>query len=81
MNRIILTQKLGICADSLKTWLKNAKVLPQTASAQNKDIQRLKDLEAENKALRKALAEKTEAVEILIPKGQRKKSVGIILKP
>lgn len=44
-------------------------------------IQRLKDLEAENKALRKALAEKTEAVEILIPKGQRKKSVGIILKP
>ena len=65
-----VAQELGICIDTLKAWLKraghgaNPTPTPGTPS-------RVRELEAENKALRKALAEKEETIDVL------KKSVGI----
>ena len=41
----------------------------------NRDAKRLRDLEAENRALRKKLEEKDKVIDIL------KKSVGILSKP
>lgn len=64
--------ELGICVDTLKTWLKksgNNSITP-TIKEQN----RLKELEAEIKILKKSLAEERETVEIL------KKATGIFLK-
>jgi predicted RNase H-like nuclease (RuvC/YqgF family) len=45
------------------------------ADRQSREYRRMRELEAENRLLRKQLAEKTEAVETL------KKSVGILSKP
>ena len=45
------------------------------ASRQGREQQRIRELEAENRALRKQLGEKDEVIDIL------KKSVGILSKP
>ena len=45
------------------------------ASRQNREQQRIRELEAENRVLRKQLGEKDEVIDIL------KKSVGILSKP
>jgi transposase len=66
---------LGICVDTLRNWLKAIGVQAGGADRQNREYRRMKELEAENRLLRKQLAEKSEAVEIL------KKSVGILSKP
>lgn len=65
--------ELGICVDTIKSWLRRAGAL--SGGAKSSEAARLKSLEAENRALKKALAEKEEVVEIL------KKSLGIISKP
>ena len=68
--------ELGICIDTLRNWLKAAgEPSPGQADRQNRDAKRARELEAENRALRKQLAEKEEVTEIL------KKSVGILSKP
>lgn len=66
-----VAQELGICVDTLRSWLRNAGA--DTVRERDQSA-RAKVLEAENRALKKALAEKEEQVEIL------KKSIGIVSK-
>lgn len=67
---------LGICIDTLRSWLKAAGApSPGQADRQNRDARRLRELEAEIRALRKKLEEKDGVIDIL------KKSVGILSKP
>lgn len=70
-----VAQELGICIDTLRSWLKAAGVQMGQADRQNRNARRERELEAENRALRKKLAEKDEVIELL------KKSIGIISKP
>jgi transposase len=71
-----VAKELGICIDTLRSWLKAAGApTPGQADRQNRDAKRLRELEAENRALRKKLEEKDEVIDIL------KKSVGILSKP
>lgn len=68
--------ELGICIDTLRSWLKAAGApSPGQTDRQNRDAKRLRELEAENRALRKKLEEKDEVIDVL------KKSVGILSKP
>lgn len=68
--------ELGICIDTLRSWLKAAGApSPGQAGRQNRDARRLRELEAEIRALRKKLEEKDGVIDIL------KKSVGILSKP
>ena len=68
-------KELGICIDTLRNWLKAAGIQMGQASRQNREQQRIRELETENRNLRKQLGEKDEVIEIL------KKSVGILSKP
>lgn len=70
-----VARELGICIDTLRSWLKGAGVQLGEADRQNRDTRRQRELEAENRALRKQLAEKDEVIDVL------KKSVGILSKP
>jgi transposase len=70
-----VAEELGICIDTLKSWLKLAGVQPGQTDRQNRDARRQRELEAENRALRKQLAEKEEVIDVL------KKSVGIFSRP
>jgi len=63
------------CIDTLKSWLKAAGVHPGSAERENRDLRRLRELEAEVKTLRKQVTEKDEVIDVL------KKSVGILYKP
>ena len=75
-NREGHTAELGICIDTLRSWLKAAGApSPGQADRQNRDARRLRELEAEIRALRKKLEEKDGVIDIL------KKSVGILSKP
>ena len=67
--------ELGICTDTLKSWLKNLGLQPGATDKQNRNAKRQRELESENRALRKKLAEKDEVINIL------KKSVGILSQP
>ena len=68
--------ELGICIDTLRSWLKSAGApSPGQADRSSRDAQRLRELEAENRALKKRIAEKDEVIDVL------KKSVGILFKP
>lgn len=61
---------------TLRSWLKAAGApSPGQADRQNRDARRLRELEAEIRALRKKLEEKDGVIDIL------KKSVGILSKP
>ena len=70
-----VAKELGICIDTLRSWLKASGVQLGEASRQNREQQRIRELEAEVRALRKQLGEKEEVIDIL------KKSVGILSKP
>jgi len=67
--------ELGVCDDSLKNWMKAAGVMPASTEAANRDARRIKELEAQNRELRKQLSEKEDTITIL------KKSVGILSVP
>ena len=71
-----VAKELGICIDTLRNWVKSAGA-PSLGQAdrQNRDARRMRELEAENRALRKKLEEKDEVIDVL------KKSVGILSKP
>lgn len=71
-----VAKELGVCIDTLRSWLKA--VTGEKAGVvdrQNRDVRRVRELEAENRALRKQLGEKDEVIDVL------KKSVGIFSKP
>ncbi len=70
-----VARELGICIDTLRSWLKASGVQMGQASRQNREQQRIRELEAEVRALRKQLGEKAEVIEVL------KKSVGILSRP
>lgn len=67
--------ELGIHHDTLRNWLKGVGVSVGSADRENREARRVKELEAQNRDLRKALAEKDEVIDVL------KKSVGILSKP
>ncbi len=66
---------MGICIDTLHSWLKASGIQMGQASRLNREQRRIRELEAENRALRKQLNEKEEVIDVL------KKSVGILSKP
>ena len=70
-----LLAHLGICTDTIRNWLKASGIQPKETERQNRLERRQRDLEAEIRSLRKQLAQKDEAIEIL------KKSVGILSRP
>lgn len=71
-----VAKDLGICIDTLRAWLKNSEgVSTGQADRQNREAKRIRDLEVEVRTLRKQIAEKDEAIDVL------KKSVGIFLRP
>jgi len=70
-----VARELGICVDTLRSWLKAAGVQPSQTDRQNREARRMRELEAEVRALRKQLSEKDEVIDVL------KKSVGILSKP
>ena len=70
-----VAQDLGICIDTLRNWLKGAGMQLGQVSRHNREQQRIRELEAEIRTLRKQLGEKDEVIDIL------KKSVGILSKP
>lgn len=63
---------LGICTDTLRSWVRNSGSDPSSVECRNRNNRRQRELEAEIRALRKQLAEKDEVINIL------KKSVGIL---
>ena len=70
-----VAKELGICIDTLRNWLKASGIQMGQASRLNREQQRIRELEAEVRSLRKHLGEKEEVIEIL------KKPVGILSKP
>ncbi len=70
-----VARDLGICIDTLRSWLKAAGIQMGQASRLNREQQRIRELEAEIRALRKQLGEKEKVIDVL------KKSVGILSKP
>ena len=70
-----VASELGICIDTLKSWLRRSGFQPSSIARQNRDDNRRRELEAENRALRKQLAEKDEVISVL------KKSIGILSIP
>ena len=66
--------ELGICVETLKSWLKRVGFQPGATDRQNRIDNRQRELEAEIRSLRKQLAEKDEVIDVL------KKSVGIFSK-
>ena len=66
--------ELGICVETLKSWLKRAGFQPGATDRQNRIDKHQRELEAEIRSLRKQLAEKDEVIDVL------KKSVGIFSK-
>ncbi len=70
-----VAKELGICIDTLRNWLKASGIQMGQASRQNREQQRIRELETEVRALRKQLSEKEEVIDVL------KKSVGILSKP
>lgn len=70
-----VAKDLGICIDTLRSWMKTAGMQMGQVSRANREQQRIRDLEAEIRAMRKQLSEKDEVIGIL------KKSVGILSKP
>ncbi len=70
-----VASELGICIDTLKSWLKRSGFQPSSLTRQNREDSRRRELEAENRALRKQLAEKDEVIAVL------KKSIGILSLP
>ena len=57
--------ELGICVETLKSWLKRAGFQPGTTDRQNRVDKRQRELEAEIRSIRKQLAEKDEVIDVL----------------
>ena len=70
-----VAKELGICIDTLRSWLKASGIQLGQANRLNREQQRIRELEAEVRTLRKQLGEKEEVIDVL------KKSVGILSKP
>lgn len=70
-----VAKDLGICIDTLCSWLKAAGVQLGQVSRTTREQQRIREPEAEIRAMCKQLVEKDEVIDIL------KKSVGILSKP
>ena len=70
-----VAKELGICIDTLRSWLKASDVQMGQVSRQNREQKRIRELEAENRSLRRQLGEKDEVIDVL------KKSAGILSKP
>lgn len=70
-----VAQELGICIDTLRSWLRASGVEAGQADRENREARRVRELEAEVRLLRKKLGEKDEVIDIL------KKSVGILSRP
>lgn len=70
-----VAKDLGICIDTLRSWMKTAGMQMGQVSRANREQQRIRELEAEIRAMRKQLSGKDEVIDIL------KKSVGILSKP
>jgi len=70
-----VAKELGVSADSLRTWLKAAGVVPAQSDRSNKDAKRIRELESQLREARKREAEKDEVINVL------KKSVGILSSP
>ena len=66
--------ELGISIDSLRSWLQKA-TGSQTPVRDHAKDQRYRALEAENRALKKALAQKDDDIAVL------RKSLGIVSRP
>lgn len=66
--------ELGICIDTLRSWLKRAGFQLGETDKQNRSDKRQRELEAEIRSLRKQIAERDEVIDVL------KKSVGIFSK-
>ena len=60
-----IAAELGMCIDTLRSWLKAAGApSPGQTDRQNRDAKRLRELEAENRALCKKLEEKDEVIDV-----------------
>lgn len=71
-----VAQELGVCISTLHSWIKAVEEGPSCAAGRcHHTLRRLQNLQAENKALRKQVAEKDAAIDIL------KKSVCILSRP
>ncbi len=70
-----VARELGISIDTLRSWLKAAGVKAGAANRENREARRIKELEVQNRELRRQMAEKDEVIDVL------KKSVGIFSKP
>jgi len=70
-----VARELGICAGTLRSWLKGVGAQAGQANRDARDVRRQREQEAENRSLRKQLAEKDEVISVL------KKSAGILSKP
>jgi transposase len=70
-----VADELGICVDTLRSWLKSVGIKAGTADRENRQARRVWELETQNRELRKQLTEKQEVIEVL------KKSVGILSNP
>ena len=60
-----VAKDLGICIDTLRSWMKTAGMQMGQVSRANREQQRIRDLEAEIRAMRKQLSEKDEVIDIL----------------
>jgi transposase len=70
-----VAQELGICIDTLKNWLKTSGVHPTSVERDNRQAQRVRELESQVRELKKQSQEKDEVIAVL------KKSVGILSTP
>jgi transposase len=70
-----VAKELGISIDTLRSWLKSAGVRAGEANRENREARRIKELEAQNRELKRQVSEKDEVIDVL------KKSVGILSKP
>lgn len=60
-----VARELGICIDTLRSWLKVSGMQLGQVSRYNWEQQRIQELEAEIRTLRKQLGEKDEVIDIL----------------
>lgn len=60
-----VAEELGIRTETLRCWLKAAGVNPGNAERNNRDLRRLRELEAEVRTLRKQVTEKDEVIDVL----------------
>ena len=67
-----ISQELQVSMDSLRTWLKNVGLNPNSANKENNQAKRIRELEDKLKAAQRQLQQKDEIISIL------KKSIGII---